>query len=138
MDFINNWQAELTSTLPTGSGIALPVPPAALARLSGGVYLLTLFDGDAVEIIRFNGPTGEIEARGLEGTPARAWPADTVIYAALTAGQLTGMLAAIQQLEGSVASLQQQVDECCQVDSGGLTDQNGNTLIDQNGNILEA
>lgn len=138
MDFINNWQAELTSILPTGTGMALPVPPAALARLAGGVYLLTLADGETVEIIRYNGPDGKIEARGLEGTTARAWPEGSVIYAAVTAGQLTGILSAIDQLEGSVTSLQQQIDECCQGGGGeGLTDQNGNTLTDQNGNILE-
>ena len=110
MDFINNWQTELTGALSTGTGMALPVPPAQLAKLAGGVYLLTLSDGDAVEIIRYNGPTGEIEARGLEGTAVRTWPADSVIYAAVTAGQLTGILSAIEQLEGSVTSLGQRDD----------------------------
>lgn len=146
MDFVNNWQTELTGTLPAGTGMALPVPPAALARLAGGVYLLTLADGETVEIIRYNGPDGKIEARGLEGTTARAWPEGSVIYAAVTAGQLTGLLQQISQLQtgmvtinATLTGLQQQIDACCSGGGGeGLTDQNGNTLTDHNGNTLEA
>ena len=139
MYFINNWASRLESALASGTGQSLPVPPDDKARLSGGAYLLTLSDeGQQVEIIEYDGTQDAVIARGLEGTQDRAWPADTVIYAALTAGQLTDMLAAIQELDARVASLQQQVDECCQGGGSGLTDQNGNTLIDQNGNILEA
>ena len=141
MAFINNWGTKLEGELATGTGLALHVPVGHKARLSGDTYLLTLSDGEddgAIEIIEYDGTQDTITARALEGTSERAWPADTVIYAALTAGQLTGILVAIQQLDARVASLQQQVDECCQGgSSGGLADQNGNTLIDQNGNILE-
>ncbi|NLD14463.1 MAG: hypothetical protein GX665_05135 [Gammaproteobacteria bacterium] len=141
MDFINNWQTELTGTLSTGTGMALPVPPAQLDKLAGGVYLLTLSDeGQQVEIIEYDGTQDAVIARGLEGTQDRAWPADAVIYAAVTAGQLTGILSAIEQLEGSVTSLQQQIDECCQggggVVDGALTDESNSTLTDESNNTL--
>lgn len=143
MAFINNWGTTLDGELYAGTGQALPVPAGHKARLSGDTYLLTLSDGEdggAVEIIEYDGTQDAITARALEGTQEQGWPADSVIYAAVTAGQLTGMLAAIQQLDARVASLQQQVDECCQGGgiTGGLTDQSGNILTDQNGNTLEA
>lgn len=146
MDFINNWQTALVDDLPPTAGVPLPVPPDQRARLAGD-YLLTLTDGEAVEIIRYDGTAGLVTARGLEGTQPQAWPADTVIYAAVTAGQLTGMQQQISQLQSSITainitlgSLQQQIDACCSGGGGGegLTDQNGNTLTDQNGNTLEA
>lgn len=146
MDFINNWQAALTDPLSSAAGVPLPAPPDQLARLAGGDYLLTLTDGEAVEIIRYDGAAGLVTARGLEGTQPQAWPADTVIYAAVTAGQLTNMQQQISQLQSSITaihttlgSLQQQIDACCSGGGGeGLIDQNGNTLTDQNGNTLEA
>lgn len=133
MAFINNWASRLELALSSTTGQSLPVPPDDKARLSGGAYLLTLSDEERqVEIIEYDGTQDAITARGLEGTQERDWPADAVIYAAVTAGQLTGILSAIEQL-------QQQVDACCGGggDDDGLTDQNGNTLTDQNGNTLE-
>ena len=140
MAFINNWASRLKSSLPAGTGQSLPVPPDDKSRLASGVYLLTLSDkGQQVEIIEYDGTRDAITARGLEGTQERSWPADAVIYAAVTAGQLTGILSAIGKLEGSVTSLQQKIDECCQgggSTGGALTDQLGNTLTDENSNIL--
>lgn len=146
MAFINNWQTSLTDALPNTAGVPLPVPPDQLARLAGGDYLLTLADGEAVEIIRYDGATGLATGRGLEGTQPQAWPADTTIYAAVTAGQLTAILGALtglQQradaLQDQIDALQDQIDACCSGGGGeGLTDQNGNTLTDHNGNTLEA
>lgn len=147
MAFINNWASQLEFALASGTGQSLPVPSNDKARLAGGVYLLTLSDeGQQVEIIEYDGTQDAITARGLEGTQERSWPADTVIYAAVTAGQLTSLQQQISQLQSSITaihttlgSLQQQIDACC---SGGgdegLTDQNGNILTDQNGNTLEA
>lgn len=139
MAFINNWASRLESALASGTGQSLPVPPDDKSRLAGGVYLLTLSDeGQQAEIIEYDGTQDAITARGLEGTQERDWPADAVIYAAVTAGQLTSILSAIEQLEGSVTSLQQQIDECCQGGStdGALTDELGNALTDENGNFL--
>ena len=138
MDFINNWASRLESALASGTGQSLPVPPDDKARLSGGAYLLTLSEEQQVEIIEYDGTQDAITARGLEGTQERSWAADAVIYAAVTAGQLTGIMSAIEQLEGSVTSLQQQIDECCQGGSadGALTDELGNALTDENSNIL--
>lgn len=142
MDFINNWQTALTAPLVAGSGMVLPVPPDQRARLSAGTYLLTLSDTDQqVEIIECDGTQGAVIARGLEGTQERSWPADSVIYAAVTAGQLTGMQAAIVQLQSSIQSLQEQLDGCCaggggEDESDVLVDQSGNELTDQNGNTL--
>ncbi|NLY16651.1 MAG: hypothetical protein GXZ05_09795 [Gammaproteobacteria bacterium] len=111
MAFINNWASRLEFALASGTGQSLPVPPDDKSRLAGGVYLLTLSDeGQQVEIIEYDGTQDAITARGLEGTQERAWPADAVIYAAVTAGQLTGILSAIEQLEVSVTSLAQRVD----------------------------
>lgn len=129
MAFINNWTSRLELALSSGTGQSLPVPPADKARLSAGAYLLTLSDEEQqVEIIEYDGTQDAITARGLEGTQERDWPADAVIYAAVTAGQLTSILSAVEQL-------QQQVDECCGGEEG-LTDQSGNILTDQNGNAL--
>lgn len=144
MDFINNWQTALVDDLPSTAGVPLPVPPDQRARLAGD-YLLTLTDGEAVEIIRYDGTAGLVTERGLEGTQPQAWPVDTVIYAAVTAGQLTDMQQQISQMQSSITaiyatlgSLQQQIDACCSGGGEGLTDQNGSILIDQNGNTLEA
>lgn len=139
MAFINNWASRLEFALASGTGQSLPVPPADKARLSGGTYLLTLSgEEQQVEIIEYDGAQDAITARALEGTQERSWAADAVIYAAVTAGQLTGIMSAIEQLEGSVTSLQQQIDECCQGGStdGALTDELGNALTDENSNIL--
>ena len=145
MAFINNWQTALTDALPDSADVTLPAPPDQLARLAGGDNLLTLTDGEAVEIIRYDGTAGQVTERGLEGTQPQAWPVDTVIYAAVTAGQLTDMQQQISQLQSSITaihttlgSLQNQIDACCSGGGDGLTDQNGNTLTDQNGNTLEA
>lgn len=111
MAFINNWASRLEFALASGTGQSLPVPPADKARLSAGAYLLTLSDEEQqVEIIEYDGTQDAITARGMEGTQERSWAADAVIYAAVTAGQLTGILSAIDQLEGSVTSLAQRVD----------------------------
>lgn len=111
MAFINNWASRLEFALASGTGQSLLVPSNDKARLAGGVYLLTLSDEEQqVEIIEYDGTQDVITARALEGTQERSWPADAVIYAAVTAGQLTGILSAIEQLEDSVTSLEQRVD----------------------------
>lgn len=121
MDFINNWQTALTDPLPATAGVPLPVPPDQRARLAGGDYLLTLTDGEAIEIIRYDGAAGLVAERGLEGTQPQAWPVDTVIYAAVTAGQLTAIMATLGSLQQQIDSLQQQIDACCSGGSpGGL------------------
>lgn len=140
MAFINNWQTALTDTLPSSAGVPLPVPPDQLARLEGD-YLLTLTDGEAVEIIEYSSASGLVTQRGLEGTQPQVWPADTVTYAAVTAGQLNTITDTLTSLQQQITDLQAQVDACCQgggdpVVSGALTDGLGNTLTDENSNIL--
>lgn len=137
MAFINNWQTALTDVLPSSAGVTLPVPPDQLARLEGD-FLLTLTDGEAVEIIEYSSSSGLATQRGLEGTQPQLWPADTLIYAAVTAGQLNAIMGTLGSLQQQIDGLQQQINACCSGgDDGGLTDQNGNILTDQNGNTLE-
>lgn len=140
MDFINNWQTALTDPLPSTAGVPLPVPPDLRARLAGGDYLLTLTDGEVVEIIRYDGTAGLVTERGLEGTQPQAWLADTVIYAAVTAGQLSAIMGTLGSLQQQIDALQEQIDACCSGGGSGegLIDHNGNTLTDHNGNMLEA
>lgn len=137
MAFINNWQTALTDALPDSVGVPLPVPFDQLARLEGD-YLLTLADGEAVEIIEYSSASGLVIQRGLEGTQPQAWPVDTLTYAAVTAGQLNAIMATLSSLQAQTGDLQAQIDACCQGGGDdGLTDQNGNILTDQNGNTLE-
>ena len=138
MDFINNWQTALVDDLPSSEGVPLPVPSDQLARLEGN-YLITLTDGGAVEIIEYSRASGLVTQRELEGTQQQAWPAGTLIYAAVTAGQLNAIIGTLTSLQQQVDGLQAQVDARCSGGGGeGLTDQNGNTLTDHNGNTLEA
>ncbi len=135
MNYINNWITQLTAPLSAGATV-LPISPAAAARLDlTGSYLLTLVNSmnpleqTLCEIVKVS--AGLTLDRGLEGTAPESWPAETVIYCALTAGQLT----ALQQ---QVLSLQQRVDDCCgqPVSADNLTDQDGNALTDSAGNLL--
>lgn len=152
MNFINNWIARLTERM-TPSDEVLPVSHDKLSRLEPGIYRLTLTSSSdpfeaVTEIIDYDAAAGLIIGRGLEGTQAQSWPHGSTIYASITAAMMAELANSgtdpelaqrLEALELKVQQLEQQIDECCQGgSSGGLTDQNGNTLIDQNGNILEA
>lgn len=132
MKYINNWIAQITAPLSAGATV-LPISPTAASRLdlaNGGKYWLTLTNSaDPLEQTQWE--IVEVSAglslvRGRDGTAAQNWPADTLIYCALTAGQLTDLQARITALEtGGGGST-----------DGALTDQLGNTLTDENSNIL--
>lgn len=129
MNFINNWVTQLTAPLSAASTV-LPIPPSAAARLDlTGVYYLTLVNSlnpleqTLWEIIEVS--AGLQLKRGQDGTSAKSWPSETVIYCALTAGQLKSLQDRIVALE----SASSEVD-------GALTDGSGNTLTDDSNNIL--
>ena len=111
----------------------LPISPIAASRLdlaNGGKYWLTLtnsanpLEQTQLEIVEVSEDLSLV--RGRDGTTDQSWPADTLIYCALTAGQLTDLQARITALEtGGGGST-----------DGALTDHLGNTLTDENFNIL--
>ncbi|MDY0250699.1 MAG: hypothetical protein RBR45_11700 [Pseudomonas sp.] len=132
MKYINNWITQLTAPLPADATV-LPISPVAAARLdlSGtNHYWLTLtnsanpLEQTQWEIVEVS--AGLAIARGKDGTTAQGWPAETLIYCALTAGQLTALQSRIEALEGGGGPV---VD-------GALTDGAGNALTDKNSNIL--
>ncbi len=132
MKYINNWSALLTSPLSPGDTV-LPIPPEAAARLDlSGVYWLTLTDSanpleqTQWEIVEVS--AGLAIARGKDGTTAQDWPAETLIYCALTAGQLTALQNRIEDLEAGGGGEP--------VTEGALVDETGDTLVDENSNIL--
>ena len=132
MNYINNWITQITAPLPAGATV-LPISPIAASRLdlaNGGKYWLTLtnstnpLEQTQWEIVEVS--AGLSLVRGRDGTAAQSWPADTLIYCALTAGQLTDLQARITALEAGGGGST----------DGALTDESGNALTDENSNIL--
>lgn len=132
MNYINNWITQITAPLPAGATV-LPISPIAASRLdltNDGKYWLTLtnsanpLEQTQWEIVEVS--AGLSLVRGRDGTAAQSWPADTLIYCALTAGQLTDLQDRITALEAGGGGT---VD-------GALTDELGNALTDENGNFL--
>lgn len=132
MNYINNWITQLTAPL-AASATLLPISPPAASRLDlSGSYLLTLVNSmnpleqTLWEIVEVS--EGLQLKRGREGTAPQSWPADTVIYCALTAGQLTSLQERIAELEKGGGG--------GDIPDGALTDALGNALTDANQNIL--
>lgn len=132
MNYINNWITQITAPLSAGATV-LPVSPVAASRLdlSGtNHYWLTLTNSENPleqtqwEIVEVS--AGLSLVRGRDGTAAQSWPADTLVYCALTAGQLTDLQARITALEAGGGGST----------DGALTDELGNALTDENSNIL--
>jgi hypothetical protein len=106
MNFINNWQqaielaADATSialALPDGDYV-LMISNALGAQASlWEVVAASVADGTATLV------------RGQEATVVRAWPAGSVIYCPLTAGQLSSMFAQLEAQASSLVDLQARV-----------------------------
>ena len=133
MNYINNWITQITAPLPAGATV-LQIPPIAASRLdltNGGKYWLTLtnsanpLEQTQWEIVEVSADLSLV--RGRDGTTDQSWPDDTLIYCALTAGQLTDLQARIAALEAGGGG---------GVVDGALTDELGNALTDENSNIL--
>jgi len=124
MAYINNYREPIE--------LAQGTTTAALS-LPDGDYRLTLTnaDGNAWEIVDATVTNGAATlVRGLEGTAVQEWPGGSVIYCAVTAGQLNALLTRIAEAEARIAALEQ---------GGGaeaLTDEQGRPLTDAGGNIL--
>lgn len=118
MNFVNNWQTKLTANIGTGTGMALPAPAGMLSRLSG-TTLLTLSDGEAIEIIEYDTDANQITARGLENTAPRSWPEDSDIYQSITAGQVNGLFSALGQLSSISQQLQNLSQRVDALEQGG-------------------
>ena len=88
MNYLNFWKREIT--------LAVDAVTATL-DLPDGTYALVISDtlgaaASAHEIVRADVASGTATLqRGQEGTEAQAWPAGSVVYCALTAGQLARM-----------------------------------------------
>ena len=107
MNYINNWITQITAPLPAGATV-LPISPIAASRLdltNGGKYWLTLtnsanpIEQTQWEIVEVS--SGLAIRRGMDGTTAQEWPADTLIYCAVSAGQLAELQSRINDLESS-------------------------------------
>lgn len=134
MNFINNWLREIT--LEQGA-TACPLD------LPDGEYRLTLADAasgatrweilDAAVL----GGTATLVRAG-EGTADQGWPAGSVIYCDVTAGQLNALMSRIVQLEDEITGLRDRVAalEGGGIPDGALTDNDGNALVDADGNYL--
>lgn len=139
MNFINNWATTLAYEMPV-AGQSLPVSQQALDELGAGVFRVTLTteanplkqhgNFEIVEVtIEPDGVTHI--SRGREGTEERAWPAQSYVYASLTAGHMAeiyrllswaedvlsgtdnqDLLIQIAQLEQQVQSLEYQLQQC--------------------------
>ncbi|MGK8435756.1 hypothetical protein ACRS3X_17065 [Ectopseudomonas hydrolytica] len=117
--FVNNWSAQVSLALGATS-LALGLPD--------GEYRLTLSDALGLDATRWEivravvvGGVGTLQ-RGREGTTAQAWPAGSFIYCALTAGFLSSLQQQLAELTARVAALET---------GGGLVDENGTALVDE-------
>lgn len=101
---------------------------SAVLALPDGSYRLTLSDALRTrwEIVDASVSGGAATlVRGLEGTAPQDWPGGSVIYCAVTAGQLNDLLARLNALDGGGV-----------LPDGALTDMNGSVLTDAAGNTL--
>lgn len=85
MNYVNFWKREITLVASAET---------ATLDLPDGTYVLVISDAlgaaaSAHEVIRADVASGTATLqRGQEGTEAQSWPAGSIIYCALTAGQL--------------------------------------------------
>lgn len=137
MHYINNWITRLTAPLPIGAR-HLAIDPEAANRLDlSDDYLLTLTDSldpfvQQVEIVRVS--HGLLVERAQEGTAERHWPAQSIIYCSLTAGQMAALQQRAEQLQARIDTLGQRLQDL--EEQGGaapanvLTDPQGRPLSD--------
>lgn len=131
--YVNNWLREIT--LAQGA-TSCPLD------LPDGEYRLTLADtaGTEWEIVDatvVNGVAALVRAR--EGTANQLWPLGSVIYCAVTAGQLNSLMQRINLLEVSLQLLTARVadlEEGGAIPNGALTDPDGRLLVDAENNYL--
>ena len=119
MAYVNNYREPIELAQGTTT---------AVLTLPDGDYRLTLTnaDGNAWEIVDAIVTNGAATlVRGLEGTAPQDWPGGSVIYCAVTAGQLNDLLARLNALDGGGV-----------LPDGALTDMNGSVLTDAAGNTL--
>lgn len=123
MAFINNYLEPIE--------LAQGATSAALS-LPNGDYRLTLSDAarsswEIVDAVVANGTAALTRAR--EGTADQDWPGGSVIFCAVTAGQLNSLLAQIDDIQARLAVLEQGA-------GNALTDSSGATLTDSTGDQL--
>ncbi len=107
---------------------------SAALNLPDGSYRLTLSDAarSRWEIVDAVVTAGSAElVRAREGTTDQAWPGGSVIYCAVTAGQLNALVAQIADLQERVEAL-----EGGSTPTNALTDEGGSPLTDEAGQIL--
>ena len=105
---------------------------SAALNLPDGSYRLTLSDvarsrWEIVDAVVVNG-TATL-TRALESTADQIWPGGSVIYCAVTAGQLNALLTRIAAAEARIDALEQGA-------GNALIDSSGAILIDSAGNQL--
>lgn len=126
MAYVNNY-SELVELAPGVTTLALALPD--------GSYRLTLSDaaGTRWEIVDAVVASGTATlTRAQEGTTEQDWPTGSLIYCAVTAGQLNDLLVRIADMEARIEVLEQGGG----VPTNALTDGQGAALADADGNIL--
>lgn len=132
MVWINNYEQQIALTAAaTTAALSLP----------DGEYRLTLSDAGRTrwEIVDAAVAAGTASlTRAREGTAAQPWPAGSVVYCAVTAAQLNGLLQQVAGLQEQLAELTARVAalEAGGGTAGALTDSSGNVLTDAAGNTL--
>ena len=142
MNYVNNYSQAVT--------LAPGVTTLALS-LGNGTYRLTLTDSatkptrwEIVDAVVASGTATLTRAR--EGTSNQDWPAGSVIYNPLTAGQLAGIFTSLATRQTAVTTQQAAITSLtarvAALEGGGgttnnvLTDEAGNVLVDGAGNTL--
>lgn len=107
---------------------------SAALNLPDGEYRLTLSDAlrsrwEIVDAVVTAGSAQLVRAR--EGTTDQGWPGGSVIYCAVTAGQLNALASQVADLLARVAAL-----ENGSTPANALTDESGAALTDEDGQTL--
>jgi hypothetical protein len=95
-----------TLQVAAGHGARFSTLPLLAESAGDDFELLTLVDGDLVEIVKASKRTTDtlyLSARGLEGTTARDWPTGTKVEARITKGSLQSLVRNYAQLNRSLA-----------------------------------
>lgn len=96
MKWLDGFSSKTTAVLLSNVGSAPNswIPSAVYTRMViGSYYVMTLTDGVAVEVLSIKRKSNGFDfIRGLDGTTAREWPIDTVIFQSFTSNQLAYLM----------------------------------------------
>ena len=128
--FNNNVDSALSATLSESATSMSLQDASGLSEPSGGDFeLLTIMNGDGVEIVKMTARSGNTLTveRAQEGTAAQEWLMGTRVFADVTAGTLTGSL---RNSEGTALDVSaKDTDESLSIGGFSSTDGAGATAL---------